>query len=878
MPPQDVDQLPDDPITAGPGAPRTARPAGGEEEDLPDDPITGVGKRPASPRDQPFRGRAQLTPEQQAAFERGQKYIREHEPLDLAGQVGEFGTTLVEDIKGAARGVRSAYQLAMDRPREIPGKALELGKALGRAQLEQFRKGGEALGRGDYSSAFGYNLAGLLPVIGPAAAEIGEEAGEQRFGRAAAHALELGGPEVARALKIGPLIKPVARAPEVEQAIQATEAAGVRTSLGQRLGSLRLQKIERNLQNFAGSEREATEFYLGQQEDLANRMHDLASRAAPATMTAEDTGLAIKNRLAQRVGRLKGAADQLYDNVRAQAALAKQTLQNGWTGPFGSRRILRKTFEAPVDIRQLKQGLRPVWNNFQAAFQQPARAAASPAYRAFEQLMNTKDWYMNALDFDRTLGAIKAMARDGNSPLLNTQSQRIAKIMIGEGEKRLAAALSRVSPSVQGQLARGRALVKAYHEIADFSDSLGDQPGPVYERLVRRGLGPLDALKTLQRFAPQELQQVGRTYLEGLIRKATEEGGFQRSAGVMQSWKDMAPEVKEVLFGPGQTQDIHDFLLAAKNLNPAEGSATAGRLAAFLPHVAVLSSLFTGHPVAAGGIFVAEHTAPRIMARMLFQPGTARLLTAAITQPAGSKAFFRTMTLLNARAIAAEQADDRDRRAAVEQGAPGRAAAEPQPGARPAAAAPVRPSALTPTGAPAEGQEAAPSRSPTRAPGTAAAALSPRAQAGRPAPSRPGARPDFTPVFQQVGRRAGVPPGLLSTIAYLESAGNPNAIGSQGERGLMQLMPATARALGVDPTDPQASVQGAAELLRHYMQKYRGDIASVLAAYNEGETAFDRHRQRGEPLPAITQRYVRNGLAILRRGAQLLAEVRQQPQ
>jgi soluble lytic murein transglycosylase-like protein len=101
-------------------------------------------------------------------------------------------------------------------------------------------------------------------------------------------------------------------------------------------------------------------------------------------------------------------------------------------------------------------------------------------------------------------------------------------------------------------------------------------------------------------------------------------------------------------------------------------------------------------------------------------------------------------------------------------------------------------------------------------------------------------------------------------VALLESSGDPNAVGKQGEKGLMQLMPATARALGVDPANREESIRGAAKFLRHLMVKYRGNIASVLAAYNEGEPAFDRHRRRGEPLPETTRHYVERGLALLR--------------
>src|SRR5262249_58739466 len=84
-----------------------------------------------------------------------------------------------------------------------------------------------------------------------------------------------------------------------------------------------------------------------------------------------------------------------------------------------------------------------------------------------------------------------------------------------------------------------------------------------------------------------------------------------------------------------------------------------------------------------------------------------------------------------------------------------------------------------------------------------------------------------------------------------------------GEKGLMQLMPATAKALGVDPTNVQQSIQGAGKLLGHLWRKYKGDKAAALAAYNMGEPAFDRRRRLGKPLPEVTRQYVVNGLYLL---------------
>jgi len=77
----------------------------------------------------------------------------------------------------------------------------------------------------------------------------------------------------------------------------------------------------------------------------------------------------------------------------------------------------------------------------------------------------------------------------------------------------------------------------------------------------------------------------------------------------------------------------------------------------------------------------------------------------------------------------------------------------------------------------------------------------------------------------------GVPVRLVAAVVTVESAWNPKARGAAGEVGLMQLMPTTARALGVNPHDPAQNLRGGVRLLRtHY--ETTGNWASALARYN----------------------------------------------
>jgi soluble lytic murein transglycosylase-like protein len=103
-------------------------------------------------------------------------------------------------------------------------------------------------------------------------------------------------------------------------------------------------------------------------------------------------------------------------------------------------------------------------------------------------------------------------------------------------------------------------------------------------------------------------------------------------------------------------------------------------------------------------------------------------------------------------------------------------------------------------------------------------------------------------------------PALLEAVIANESAFDPAATSPAGAQGLMQLMPATAAALGVrDPFDPAQNVAAGARYLRSLVDRFGGDVRLALAAYNAGPGAVENHR--GVPPYAETQRYIEAVLA-----------------
>lgn len=112
----------------------------------------------------------------------------------------------------------------------------------------------------------------------------------------------------------------------------------------------------------------------------------------------------------------------------------------------------------------------------------------------------------------------------------------------------------------------------------------------------------------------------------------------------------------------------------------------------------------------------------------------------------------------------------------------------------------------------------------------------------------------------QVAVQHGLDPNIFVKQVQLESGFNPNAVSPAGAQGLTQLMPGTARGLGVsNPFDPQQALEGGARFMQQLLQKYKGDYTKALAAYNAGPGNVDKYG--GIPPFAETQRYVKQILS-----------------
>lgn len=114
--------------------------------------------------------------------------------------------------------------------------------------------------------------------------------------------------------------------------------------------------------------------------------------------------------------------------------------------------------------------------------------------------------------------------------------------------------------------------------------------------------------------------------------------------------------------------------------------------------------------------------------------------------------------------------------------------------------------------------------------------------------------PQYAAKVHELAARFDLSPTLIEALVWQESRWRPNALSPVGARGLTQLMPGTAREMGVNPDDPLANLEGGARYLRQQLDRFDGNLEKALAAYNAGPGRVIR--ANGIPRIRETQNYV----------------------
>lgn len=120
---------------------------------------------------------------------------------------------------------------------------------------------------------------------------------------------------------------------------------------------------------------------------------------------------------------------------------------------------------------------------------------------------------------------------------------------------------------------------------------------------------------------------------------------------------------------------------------------------------------------------------------------------------------------------------------------------------------------------------------------------------------------DYHHIINSKAKKYDIEPSLVKAVISTESNWDPSAISRKGAMGLMQLMPFTARDMGVsNPFNPEENIEGGIKYLKFLLDKFDGDVSLALAAYNAGPTTIEE--SGGIPRIQETQKYVKKVLSI----------------
>ena len=114
---------------------------------------------------------------------------------------------------------------------------------------------------------------------------------------------------------------------------------------------------------------------------------------------------------------------------------------------------------------------------------------------------------------------------------------------------------------------------------------------------------------------------------------------------------------------------------------------------------------------------------------------------------------------------------------------------------------------------------------------------------------------DYIKAISDTEAKYDLKPGVLKKLIEVESGGNLNAKSPKGALGLTQLMPETAKEMGVDPNDPLQNIEGGARYLKQGLDKFNGNYAQAIAGYNAGHNNKAVEAMDYNALPSETKKY-----------------------
>jgi hypothetical protein len=285
----------------------------------------------------------------------------------------------------------------------------------------------------------------------------------------------------------------------------------------------------------------------------------------------------------------------------------------------------------PVDLTKARPGLQPIYDALKRQSELTPAAMMGDkarALQALDKLMNGPNTAALA-DVDAALGDLKSFAR-ADVPELRTGGQGAAAGAVKYLDALVRQTAEAAGPEALDALLRGRDATKAKYGIADIYDTIKAEPVQAFKKATAAGDANIAHLRDLEKAAPDQMPVVGRAWLDGLLEKAGQNGGFEHRAAISSAWEKMGPETKNLLFkDPAYQTELDKFFRLVRQTSENANPSGTAHVVATLSHVHSLMSGLTGLGEQAGWAAVSS---------FMHSPAGVRLLTEGIRLPGSAAA------------------------------------------------------------------------------------------------------------------------------------------------------------------------------------------------------------------------------------------------
>lgn len=348
-------------------------------------------------------------------------------------------------------------------------------------------------------------------------------------------------------------------------------------------------------ENFRATQQQGLQRVAGELADESNATHSILAtkKIVPgAPQTPESVGKSTAAALDRKIKGHIAEANANYDDL----GKAVQDPKNTKTVTVGSKKEntgvfdqqgnpvtrdvpITRDIQMPVDAKPIKEQLAPVAAEIEKWWE-PARRNSSAGYQAIKSILNGDD-VIPADQAEKGLSGLKDLART-DDPNIRTVSQGIGARAVSIWQNAIDNAVGNADPKALTALQKGRAATASKFEVADVAKQLRDEPVQAFNQLTWKNDTGIDFLRKIQTQAPQQMQQLGRAFLDKLFAQATEDGGFSKTGTVKSQWENLGPKTKDLFYPDpvlrGNLDKFFDFANeAAKNPNPS-GTAIVGHL------------------------------------------------------------------------------------------------------------------------------------------------------------------------------------------------------------------------------------------------------------------------------------------------------------